>query len=274
MRRFLTALCLLLAGYACATIEPVGTATAQLEGGTCSCDTWYETALPLDTPIYSETPASADHLERPAPLLRSWLGATGQPTLTVGASVPTLTRYKLFSVNVDADDRISLMTDGRVGAALRDHATLGEQLWYFTLRHMWFSNTLYQDVLLQYQGNSAKAIEAQTGVSKGNLFELRGQGVNDNTGDTGEAYGGDVLLSGGAGEGVVGGTYRGGDVVLRGGRTGAAVTGGVRVESAVGVHIEDGAPSADPPSGGYLYSSGGALYWRGSAGTVTQLAAP
>lgn len=31
-------------------------------------------------------------------------------------------------------------------------------------------------------------------------------------------------------------------------------------------------PAGNPANGGYLYVSGGALYWRGSAGTVTQLA--
>lgn len=271
MRRTLATI-LLLAGYACATIEPVGTAAAQLEGGTCD---WYETELPVGAQVQGATPAAADYLERPTPLLRHTLAPkNSQPVLTLGSSQPTPSTYKVYSLNLDADDRISLQTDGRTGAALRDHASLGEQLWYWTLRHMWFSNTLYEDVLIQYQGNSAKAIEAQTGVSKGNLFEVRGQGVNDNNGDTGEAYGGDVLVCGGAGEGVAGGTYRGGDVVLRGGRTGGAVTGGVQIDSAAGVWLHDGDTVGTPTEGGYLYASGGALYWRGSAGTVTQLAAP
>lgn len=271
MKRFISLLFVLIAGYACATITPVGIATAQLEGGTCD---WYETPLPVDEQLLGTTPSAADHLERPTPLLRHTLSQSSNTVLTIGSSQPTPDTFKVHSLNLDADDRISFQTDGRTGVALRDHATLGEQLWYWTLAHTWFSNTLYRDVLIQYQGNSAKAIKAQTGTSKGNLFEVRGQGVNDNNGDTGEAYGGDVLVCGGAGEGVAGGTYRGGDVVLRGGTTGGTVTGGVQIDSASGIWLHDGDTVSTPSEGGYLYASGGALYWRGSAGTITQIAAP
>jgi hypothetical protein len=43
-----------------------------------------------------------------------------------------------------------------------------------------------------------------------------------------------------------------------------------------GVFVKDvaTAPTSDPAGGGFLFASGGALYWRGSAGTVTQVAAP
>jgi hypothetical protein len=41
-----------------------------------------------------------------------------------------------------------------------------------------------------------------------------------------------------------------------------------------GVFIGDctTAPTGDPASGGFFYGSGGALYWRGSSGTITKLA--
>jgi hypothetical protein len=47
--------------------------------------------------------------------------------------------------------------------------------------------------------------------------------------------------------------------------------GGVGV---INVNNATTAPSSNPAGGGILYASGGALYWRGSSGTVTELAVP
>jgi hypothetical protein len=48
-----------------------------------------------------------------------------------------------------------------------------------------------------------------------------------------------------------------------------SVGGGVGV---IGVANATTVPGSNPTGGGVLYASGGALFWRGSSGTVTQIA--
>jgi hypothetical protein len=53
------------------------------------------------------------------------------------------------------------------------------------------------------------------------------------------------------------------------GSTTGAFGGG---DGVIGIANASAVPNANPAGGGVLYASGGALYWRGSAGTVTQVA--
>ena len=48
-----------------------------------------------------------------------------------------------------------------------------------------------------------------------------------------------------------------------------SVGGGVGV---VGLANAATVPGSNPTGGGVLYANGGALFWRGSSGTVTQIA--
>lgn len=43
-------------------------------------------------------------------------------------------------------------------------------------------------------------------------------------------------------------------------------------DAVIGIANARAVPNANPAGGGVLYASGGALYWRGSSGTVTQIA--
>jgi hypothetical protein len=60
-----------------------------------------------------------------------------------------------------------------------------------------------------------------------------------------------------------------------GGNIGIGATGSTSYQSGVGIQFwanATTAPTGDPTGGGFPYVSGGALYWRGSSGTITLIA--
>lgn len=276
-RRIPFALAVVAGWVACSVVsEPVGTAKAQLEGGSCECST----EIPLGGDITGES--LNDHLDRPVSLLRWDVGWRGDNVLTLGSSTPTLARHRVHTLTLDAKDRVAFQTLGVTRMALRQHATLHEPLLYLTLNHVWFANGNYADSLIKIQGinvpliQNAESKKAEDDPTRdperthGFTLKLEGQAVYD-TGPGSVAQGGDLVLQGGAGDAEI---ARGGDVVIRGGNTGINVSGGVQIESKDGIRLHEGTPTSTPTSGGYLYSEGGALYWRGSAGTVTRIAPP
>lgn len=183
-------------------------------------------------------------------------------------------------LQLDADDKISFLLDGGQVIKLQDHPQVGNLWWFGNVSHVWFGNTLRRDADFTFQGTNSGA--AAEGIA--HRLTVKGQNMHGNAGAT-LARGGDVEIRAGDANSADGMAVRDpGEVIIGGGRAGVDVRGNVALHDAPdswggmegGAFIRDAptAPTSDPSAGGYLYASGGALYWRGSAGTVTQIAAP
>ncbi|MEQ9074090.1 MAG: hypothetical protein RLP09_09555 [Sandaracinaceae bacterium] len=198
----------------------------------------------------------------------------------VGQGQAGMTWASLDVLQLDADDKISFLLDGGQVIKLQDHPQVGNLWWFGDVSHVWFGNTLRRDADLTFQGtNSGSAAE---GIA--NALTIRGQNMHANAGAT-LARGGNVEIRAGDAASADGlATRDPGEVIIGGGRVGYDARGNVALHDAPsgwggmegGVFVRDvrTAPTADPTAGGYLFASGGALYWHGSAGTVTQIAAP
>ena len=183
-------------------------------------------------------------------------------------------------LQLDADDKISFLLDGGQVIKLQDHPQVGNLWWFGNVAHVWFGNTLRRDADITFQGtNSGGAAE---GIA--NKVTIHGQNMHALTGAT-LARGGDVEIRAGDAASANGTAERDpGEVIIGGGRVGYEARGNVAIHDPPadwggmegGMFVRDvrTEPTADPDEGGYLFSSGGALYWHGSAGTITQIAPP
>lgn len=191
---------------------------------------------------------------------------------------------------IDADEKVSFLLNGGQVIKLQDHPLIGNLWWFGEVEHVWWGNTLNGDADLRFQGTSSvRFLDPETGVAEGYDMRITGQSM-DGRGDTTTAVGGDVHIRGGSATSALPITLYPGDLVLGGGRAGNPATGNVALHEHPletgtgddwggmqgGVYVRDAiaTPTSDPADGGFLFASGGALYWRGSAGTVTMLAAP
>tara|TARA_R100000656_G_scaffold104176_3_gene76384 strand:+ start:32375 stop:33247 length:873 start_codon:yes stop_codon:yes gene_type:complete len=198
----------------------------------------------------------------------------------VGQGQAGMTWASLDVLQLDADDKISFLLDGGQVIKLQDHPQVGNLWWFGDVAHVWFGNTLRRDADLTFQGtNSGSAAE---GIA--NSLTIRGQNMHALAGAA-LAQGGDVEIRAGNAASADGLAVRDpGEVVIGGGRVGYETRGNIALHEEPedwggmegGIFVRDvrTAPTADPSAGGYLFASGGALYWHGSAGTITQIAAP
>lgn len=200
--------------------------------------------------------------------------------LRIGQGQAGASWASLDVLQLDADDKISFLLDGGQVIKLQDHPQVGNLWWFGNVAHVWFGNTLRRDADITFQGtNSGSSAE---GIA--NALTIRGQNMHALAGAT-LARGGDVEIRAGDAASADGLALRDpGEVIIGGGRVGYDARGNVALHDAPpswggmegGIFVRDvrTAPTADPTAGGYLFASGGALYWHGSAGTVTQIAAP
>ncbi len=109
-----------------------------------------------------------------------------------------------------------------------------------------------------YVSPNATAVNAFviTGGSTGNAVTISTTGTDANR---------RISVTAGGTEGVMLGNGTNGTVFAAGSYSGA--------EKALYILNTTAAPTSNPPTGGYLYCEGGALKYRGSAGTVTTIAA-
>lgn len=178
---------------------------------------------------------------------------------------------------IDALEKVVLMTNGRARIKLQDHP-VGLLLHLSEVPNLWFGNTNREPVEIAYQGASLG-----DGDAIGEPFLIEGQAVNGTATAT-SVTGGDLTLRAGSASSAYSIPLDPGEVLIQGGAVGGTTRGNVALhdepldwcEMEGGLYVHDAAtvPTADPADGGFLYAEGGALYWRGSAGTVTQVAAP
>lgn len=201
-----------------------------------------------------------------------------ESVLKIGSGQGAATqRYRsLETLQLDADGKIAFLINGRPLIKIQDHP-IGYLLHLSEMPRLWFGNVNRQDVELLYQGTSGG------GDLTGYEMLIRGQSAAGNPSAT-SVTGGDLVVRAGDASAVNAALTDPGELVLGGGRVGSAPRGNIALHDEPpdwcglegGVYVRDAvtAPTGDPIGGGFLYASGGALYWRGSAGTVTQLGAP
>lgn len=184
-------------------------------------------------------------------------------------------------VQFDASWKTVWLLEGRAVMKLEDHPTLngvGGSLLHLTeVADVHFGNVNRKPVTLAYQGAA--------GGENGYPFTIQGQGAQGLTGQS-EISGGDLILRAGSANPATGESTIAtpGNLLISGGFTGDEATGNIAIgnepsdwaDAKGAVFIDDvqQAPSFAVGGGGFLFSQGGALYWQGSAGTVTQIAAP
>jgi len=255
---------------ACANAEYAAVPAALGEdGGTEGC-----VPQPFDEGerVLGETSASRYPVS-----LMSW-EAPHAGVLKIGEGRSSLQYRSLQTLQLDADGMLSFMLNARPVIKLQDHPTAG-YLWHMSeVRRFWFGNTIRQPVELLYQGATLG-----NGPAVGEPMLIRGQGVHGSSTAT-SVRGGDIELRAGDASSLQSIPLDGGEVVIGGGRVEGAVVGNVAIhdppndwcqmEGGLFVHNAVTPPDSGPSNGGFLYAQDGALYWRGSAGTITQLAPP
>lgn len=116
-----------------------------------------------------------------------------------------------------------------------------------------------------------------TAATTGKTWTIRAQDASG----TGASTGGNLKLS--AGNGTANNAAGGHAWILGGSKTGTGTVGNICLGQALPASWQAGeeiiflgdmttAPTGNPASGGFMYSSAGALIWRGSSGTVTTIA--
>ncbi len=201
----------------------------------------------------------------------------GQSVLKIGEGQSGPGYRSLQTLQLDADSMLSFMLNGRNVIKIQDHQ-VGFLMHFSEVPRLWFGNTLRETAELHYQGASLG-----NGEARGELLSIAGQGVNGTATAT-SVVGGDVLLRAGDASSAQSIPLDPGEVIIGGGRVAGQTRGNVALHDAPadwcgmegGIFVRDSrnAPQGDPSSGGFLYAAGGALYWHGSAGTVTQIATP
>lgn len=268
-------------------VAPVPSSSSALgeDGGDASATDAASDAAPADAGSCAAAPEpfcagerwfgeSASHT---SPTMLGRWEDPGQSVLKIGEGQSGPGYRSLQTLQLDADSMLSFMLNGRNVIKIQDHQ-VGFLMHFSEVPRLWFGNTLRQTAELHYQGASLG-----NGEARGELLSIAGQGVNGTSTAT-SVVGGDVRIRAGDASSAQAIPLDPGEVIIGGGKVGSQTRGNVALHDAPtswggmegGVFVRDVAtvPSSDPASGGYLFSQGGALYWRGSAGTVTQIAAP
>jgi hypothetical protein len=262
-------LCLILVG--CTEAASVSSRRLALEG--CMSDGG------VDDPVWATgVRLYGERLDEGLPtLLAGWEDPQAN-VLKIGSGQGAATQgYRsLETLQLDADGKIAFLINGRPLIKIQDHQ-VGYLLHLTEMPRLWFGNVNRQDVELLYQGTSGG------GDLAGYEMLIRGQSAAGNASAT-SVTGGDLVVRAGDASAAGTATTDPGELILSGGRVGNAPRGNIALHGEPpdwcglegGVYVRDAvtAPSADPTGGGFLFASAGALYWRGSAGTVTQVAVP
>lgn len=269
---------LLLSLAACAAPVDAAPSLAYLEddGGACVCEddgvpeTWASGAQ-----WYGE---AADGLD---PVMLGAWEDPGARVLHLGRGQAGPGYRTVLDLRLDADNLLSFMTNGRTRMKLHDHPSGYQILHLNEVPRLWFGNTLRQTAELHYQGTNAVIATSDYGE----LLSIRGQAMEAKASSS-VAVGGDILLRAGDASQAAGVSVPldPGELVLGGGKANAVTRGNVALHDAPvswggmegGLYVRDAAtvPTGTPVDGGFLYASGGALFWVGSSGNVTQVAAP
>lgn len=267
------------AGYGCAERDPYSAApqalVLELDAGTSDSGAGsasVEGTMTLDPGerIFGDSAFSTN----PA-LVMSW-ESPQKRTLTIGSGQGTPSYAPVRVTQLDAEEKVVFMTGGRPLIKIQDHP-VGYLMHLSEVPHLWFGNTNREPVDLSYQGASL------SGDAAGELFTIRGQSVSGTPAAT-SVRGGDLHLLAGDAASAYAIPLDPGEVLVRGGRVGGTTRGNIALHAEPdsyagmegGLYVHDAAtlPTASPAEGGFLFADGGALYWHGSAGTVTQIAPP
>lgn len=214
----------------------------------------------------------------PPVMLGRWEYLSKDRVLKIGEGQSSGANYEaLKTLQLDSSDLITFMNKGVARMKLQDHP-VGMLLHLSDVPNLWFGNTLGEPVYFHYQGATLGG-----GDVVGEPMSIKGQNVNGTSTAT-SVTGGDLLVTAGNASSAYPAPVDPGEIVLAGGKVGNTTRGNIALhdepdsyqgmEGGVYIHNVATVPTTGTATGGFLYSSGGALYWVGSAGTVTQLAAP